>query len=446
MTKINLKFAAVLAVPAGIALAISAAVIGTQAQGGGAPRFKYDPDWPKPLPNKWKMGGVTGLAVDKDDNVWVLNRPNDLVSIEVHAEQDPPLADCCAHAPAMIHFDKTGNVIGSFDAPQGHGMAVDKQGFVYIGQNTVRKYDPKTGKMLAAIPHIPETANGQPFDDNPRIGWVKGQGAAGPVAGFITVGGGDGARGGRGGRGGGRGGGDGAATQAQLQQTAFIAKYPPTTPMIVGGIEEIRTDDAVNEIYVADNAFGGRVMVFSLDKFEFKRGWGAYGHKLSEISTKPEDHAYTPNGPMAKEFVGHLTFNFSNDGLVYAADRTGNRIHVTDKQGNFKQEIKLAEYTGVGGSTGGVMFSNDKDQKLLYISDLTNNHIWFLDRKTGKIVGTLGQMGESGGSFFGVHMEATDSKGNLYTGEVFAGERVQRFVPADSPRGKLLEQLARTAP
>jgi hypothetical protein len=438
MRKVAPRILAVLALLAGIGFMLSYAGNGALAQ--SLPSFKYDPTWPKPLPNKWKMGGVTGLAVDKDDNIWVLNRPNDLVSIEVHAEQNPPLADCCVHAPAMIHFDMAGNVIGSFDAPQGHGMAVDKQGFIYIGQNTVRKYDPKTGKMLAAIPHIPETANGQPFDDNPRIGWVKGQGSAGPVAGFIAVG-----EGGRGGRGG-RGGGDGAATQAQLQQTAFIAKYPPTTPMIVGGIEEIRTDDAVNEIYVADNAFGGRVMVFSLDKFEFKRGWGAYGHKLSEISTRPEDHAYTPNGPMAKEFVGHLTFNFSNDGLVYAADRTGNRIHVTDKQGNFKQEFKLAEGTGVGGSAGGVMFSNDKDQKLLYISDLTNNHIWFLDRKTGKVVGTLGQQGESGGSFFGVHMEATDSKGNLYTGEVFAGERVQRFVPSDSPRGKLLEQLSRMQP
>ncbi len=103
----------------------------------------------------------------------------------------------------MIHFDKAGNVIESFDAPQGHGMAVDKQGFIYIGQNTVRKYDPKTGKLLAAIPHIPETANGQPFDNNPKIGWVKGQGAAGPVAGFITVPTAEGGRGGRGGRGGG---------------------------------------------------------------------------------------------------------------------------------------------------------------------------------------------------------------------------------------------------
>ena len=25
-----------------------------------APKFNVDPTWPKPLPNKWKMGGVTG--------------------------------------------------------------------------------------------------------------------------------------------------------------------------------------------------------------------------------------------------------------------------------------------------------------------------------------------------------------------------------------------------
>src|SRR5213076_3008974 len=122
--KVNPKIGVVLALRGGVVFLISYAGDGVQAQ--TAPRYKYDPDWPKPLPNKWKMGGVTGLAVDKDDNVWVLNRPNDLVSIEVHAEQEPPLADCCAHAPAMIHFDKAGNVIESFDAPQGHGMAVDK--------------------------------------------------------------------------------------------------------------------------------------------------------------------------------------------------------------------------------------------------------------------------------------------------------------------------------
>jgi hypothetical protein len=395
-----------------------------EGQGQAAPKYKFDPDWPKPLPNKWKLGGVTGLAVDKDDNVWVLNRPNDLTSIELEAELNPPIADCCVHPPAMIHFDKQGNMIGSFDAPQGHGMDVDSKGFIYIGQNTTRKYDPKTGKIVAEVPHVPETPQGEPFVAPTLPVRVPGQGSAGPVAGFIAV------PGAGGGRGGGRGGNQAdAAARAAAQQAAFRKKYPPTTPMIVGGIEEIRIDEPANEIYMADNYLGGRVMVFSLDTFAFKRGWGAYGHKLSEITTDDKDREYKPGGPMPKEFRGHLTLNFSNDGLVYAADRNANRIHVTDKQGNFKKEIKIAEYTGVGGSTGGVGFSPDKAQRFLFISDLTNNHIWFLNRDDGKILGTLGSMGDNGGQFFGLHMIAVDSRGNIYTGEVFSGQRVQRFVP-----------------
>jgi sugar lactone lactonase YvrE len=390
------------------------------------PQFTVDATWPKPYPNKWKIGGVTGLAVDSEDHVWVYNRPNDLTSLELEAERTPPIADCCVRPPSMIRIAghdgptyKDGEVIEYFDAPQGHGMAVDAKGFLYLGQNTVRKYD-KTGKMLQEVPHIPENNDGTPFTMPLIPKRVPGLGGPGPVASFIANLDAD-LKQGRGNAN------EQANTVAQLRNAAFIAKYPPTTPMIIGGIEEIRTDDAANEIYIADNSFGGRVMVFSLDTFEFKRGWGAYGHKLNEISTRPEDHAYTPGGPPAKEFVGHLTFNFSKDGLVYAADRAGNRIHVTDKQGNFKQEIMMAETTGVGGSTGGVMFSNDPEQKFLYISDLTNNKVWFLDRATGEVKGTLGQMGENAGSFFGLHMEATDSKGNLYTGEVFYGERVQRF-------------------
>jgi DNA-binding beta-propeller fold protein YncE len=389
------------------------------AQAQTAPKFKFDPDWPKPLPNKWKLGGVTGLAVDKDDNVWVLNRPNDLTDIELHAELNPPLADCCVHPPAMIHFDKQGNVIGYFDAPQGHGMAVDSKGFVYIGQNTVRKYDPKTGKVVAAVPRAPETETGGAAGAaEPALPQrIPGRGSQGPVAGFLTPPGG-------------RGQPNPAAQAKQAASTAaFRAKYPPTTPMIVGQIEEIRLDEAARELYAADSYLGGRVMVFDLDTFQFKRGWGAYGHALSEISTNDADRAYTPGGPMPKEFRGHLTINISNDGLVYAADRNANRIHVTTKQGKFLKEFILAPYTGVGGSAGGVMFSPDKQQRLLYVSDLTNNHVWFLNREDGRVIGQMGSMGENGGQFFGLHMIAVDSKGVLYTGEVFQGERVQRFLP-----------------
>jgi hypothetical protein len=384
-----------------------------------APKFKFDPDWPKPLPNKWKLGGVTGLAVDKDDNVWVLDRPNDLTDIELEAEIG--VADCCVRPPSMIHFDKQGNVIGSFDAPQGHGMAVDRQGFVYIGQDTVRKYDPRTGKIVAEVPRTPERppAGG----GNTEAGGaapanrVPGRGGRGPVAGFLTPAGG-------------RGEPDpGVQAAREKEIAAFRAKYPPTTPMIVQGIEEIRLDEGARELYAADSYLGGRIMVFDLDTFKFKRGWGAYGHTLAEITTNDADRAYTPGGPEPKEFRGHLTLNISNDGLVYAADRNANRIHVSTKEGKFLKEFIVAPKTGVGGSTGGVMFSPDKQQRLLYISDLTNNHIWFLNRDDGKIIGQMGSMGENGGQFFGLHMIAVDSKGIIYTGEVFQGERVQRFIP-----------------
>ncbi len=390
-----------------------------------APKYKFDPDWPKPLPNKWKMGGVTGLAVDKDDNVWVLDRPNDLRSMELKAEIGT--ADCCARPPSMIHIDKDGNVIGSIDPPQGHGMAVDAKGFLYLGNavhglNSVHKYDPKTGALLATIPRAPETQAGAPAgDDAGDAPHVPGVGGPGPVGTFPA------AAGGRGG-GGGRGrGGDAPAGPALVAPADFLAKYPPTTPMIVGQIEEVRIDDAAHELYCSDAYLGGRVMVFDLDTFKFKRGWGAYGHKLTEISTLAADRDYTPGGPEPKEFKGHLTLNFSNDGLVYAADRAANRIIVTKKDGTYVKEIVVAPKTA-GGSAGGVMFSPDKEQKFLYVSDINNNSVWFLNRMDGALLGRLGSMGENGGQFFGLHMEATDSKGNLYTGEVFNGERVQRFL------------------
>jgi DNA-binding beta-propeller fold protein YncE len=411
--KVNPKFGVIIAPLVGVAFVVSVTGIGVLAQ--SVPRYHFDPGWPNQLPDKWKIGGITGLAVDKNDDVWVLNRPNDLTDIELHAELTPPAADCCVHPPSMIHIDKNGNVIGSFDAPQGHGMDVDSQGFVYIGQDTVRKYDPKTGKVVGEVPRVPERENpGGGRGDAPR---VPGRGSAGPVAGFLTP---------PGGRGRGNAGEGAARSEAAL---AFRAKYPASTPMIVGQIEEIRLDEANRELYAADSYLGGRVMVFDLETLAFKRGWGAYGHKLSEITTNDADRAYTPGGPMPKEFRGHLTLNFSNDGLVYAADRNANRIHVTTKDGKFLKEFIVAPQTGEGGSTGGVAFSPDKQQRLLFISDLTNNHIWFLNREDGKVLGQMGSMGENGGQWYGLHMIALDSKGVIYTGEVFAGERVQRFLP-----------------
>ena len=91
----KLKFA----IPVGLCLALFVAL---GAQAPSAPRYLFDPGWPKPLPNNWKLGGVTGLAVVPGaDTVWAYNRPNDLTNIELQAELTPPIADCCTRPPSM---------------------------------------------------------------------------------------------------------------------------------------------------------------------------------------------------------------------------------------------------------------------------------------------------------------------------------------------------------
>src|SRR5579864_8341181 len=63
---------------------------------GGLPRFERDPAWPK-VPAKWKVGSVSAVAIDDQDNVWILQRPKTL----------PPAFRAMA-APPVLEFDNAG--------------------------------------------------------------------------------------------------------------------------------------------------------------------------------------------------------------------------------------------------------------------------------------------------------------------------------------------------
>jgi hypothetical protein len=52
-------------------------------------------------------------------------------------------------------------------------------------------------------------------------------------------------------------------------------------------------------------------------------------------------------------------------------------------------------------------------------------------RKDGAVVGTYGRPGRNAGEFHWVHVAKFDSRGNLYTGEVDTGKRLQKWVPAE---------------
>ena len=57
---------------------LSAAVVLTTAQRVQVPIFEYDPTFPKPLPENWAIGAIGGMAVDRQDHLYVAQRPSSL--------------------------------------------------------------------------------------------------------------------------------------------------------------------------------------------------------------------------------------------------------------------------------------------------------------------------------------------------------------------------------
>ena len=114
-----------------------------RAGDGLAPRFQVDPFWPKPLPNRWILGQVAGVAVDAQDHVWIVQRPKSLTEDERGATLSPPRSLCCAPAPPVMEFDAEGNLLQAWGGPgpgfdwpaNEHGIYVDPQGNVWLAGN-----------------------------------------------------------------------------------------------------------------------------------------------------------------------------------------------------------------------------------------------------------------------------------------------------------------------
>ena len=347
----------------------------------GAASYGVDPFWPKPLPNNWIVGQVSGLAVDARDHIWIIHRPSSLTPEEAAAAQKPPTAMCCVPAPPVIEFDPEGNVVQAWGgAGPGydwfeleHGIHVDPEGNVWVGgngdrDNHVVKFS-RDGKFLLQI-----------------------------------------------GKSGQRGG-----------------SNDPTT---LGGPAAVEVDAAANEVYIADGYKNKRVVVFDATTGAYKRHWGAYGETPVDSPLIPPNEQtlnkepYDPATPASRQFRGPVhAVAVSTDGLVYVTDRMGNRVQVFRKDGGFVAEVLIRPETRSLGTAWDVALSRDPDQKWLAVSDGSNHVVWLLDRRTLKIAVTFGSGGRNAGQFGWVHNLDIDSKGNVYTAEVETGKRVQKFTP-----------------
>jgi len=356
------------------------------AASDAVPRYKVDPYWPQELPNNWIMGQVAGVSVDGQDHIWVLQRPRSSTKDELGASQTPPRNDCCVTTPSVLEFDTAGKVIRSWggpgfvpDWPSGeHAILVDKEGNVWISgsgvdDRQVLKFTPEGKQLLEIGRKSKERKNNQ---DTTMLGRVAG----------------------------------------------------------------IDVDDAAHEVYLADGYLNNRIVVFDSNTGAYKRGWGAYGIALSEVTNTIEGiegdvpaagsiAPYAPGDPPDKQFRSPVhCVRLSADGLVYVCDRHNNRVQVFTKQGKFLSEFFLRTNTLGNGSTWTLTFSRDLQQKYLFVVDGENNRIAIVRRSDGVEVGSFGHSGRSAGQFHWVHQIGIDSKGNLYTGEVDTGKRVQKFI------------------
>ena len=374
-----------------------------RARAQAAPKLEVDPFWPKPLPNHWILGSVTGVAVDARDHVFVVHRGADsLGNNEKGGILNPPTG-CCVPAPQVLEFDPTGKLVSHWGGPgEGYewpqspgGIAVDQKGNIWI------------------------TAAGAP--ERPRPAGAPG--AARPGA--------------------------GGAQATPRPQDAHVLKFSKAGKFLLqigkaGKVEnndsksglnrpaDIAVDSAANEVYVADGYGNRRVVVFDSETGAYKRHWGAYGEKPSDAA--PE--AYNPSAPAAKQFRSVTGIALSKDGMVYVCDRQSNRVQVFQKDGKFVKEAVVNKATLGDGAAWGVAVSSDPQQRYLFVADGQDKKVLILSRDTLNVIGSFGDGGRMSGQFYAVGSVAVDSKGNVYTGENLEGKRVQKFRAATAGRNR----------
>ena len=421
------------------------------AAGTEAPGFMVDPSWPKPLPNNWTIGQIGGLSIDSEDNIWVYHRGRTVAQSSAYASgivgtdaeglpvnglgHSRQLADriagCCEIAPAVLKFDPAGNLLASWGGPQDpgfleircreedgciwpgteHGIYVDHNNFVYLSGNG------------------PASSG--------RFPWEATHGADSHILKFSAEG-------------------------EFIFQIGFAGVDTADSENIDGGpngtpqpfrVADMMVDSETNQMYVADGYGNSRVLVLDAATGLHIRHFGAYGQNpVADPSNVPSDPYYA--GAWVEDYnSGNTKPNFfrsplhctelSKDGLLYACDRGNNRIQVFDVQTagrgqcanpdgetglcGFIADIPVAPYTA-GGTVVSVAFSSDAEQSCIYAGDLTNGTFYIINRENHTELDRIGRAGRQAGEFHWLHILATDSEGNIYTGEVDTNPRIQKFI------------------
>jgi len=412
------KASAILAGLCGIAAYAAASighaqvVTGQAVDGNGAPQYRVDPFWPKPLPNRWSMQQVVGIHVDHTEHIWFLNRGRAALPIELAGEGGPGAALCCVRGPEVIELDQDGTVVNAWGGPGYHPLwpvmlqtvIADTKGFVWIAgeaaQDSILKFT-RDGKFVWDFGRRPPKQGGAADERTNET------------------------------------------PENNQALDAFVNKG------------RFQLDEVANELYIIDQK---RVTVFDASTGAFKRGWGGHGMPLKEIPNTPIAGYKWAGAPPPEErnFVPALHFiEISKDRRVYVGERGQNRIQVFTTEGKWLQDIHVSASSpaqrgecgglNAGGATApvslgtfyrsicGTMYkmviSKDPQQKYLFVADAHNDVVWTVERASGKTLGYFGGNGRLAGQLHFPNAIGADMRGNVYVGEVDNGKRIQKFAP-----------------
>lgn len=135
-----------------------------------APKYEVDLSWPKPLPDRWVLGGLGGVCVDGQDHVLILNR-QDVLEGDLNA----------GHlAPPLIELDGAGNVVHSWgDAhlleSRLHSCHFDRDNNVWVASapsGMIQKYSHDGSTLLlqigtkGVVDSSDGTVKGKPLNSN----------------------------------------------------------------------------------------------------------------------------------------------------------------------------------------------------------------------------------------------------------------------------------------
>jgi hypothetical protein len=421
---------------------------------GNAPGFVLDPAWPKPLPHHWMVGDIGGIFVDRHDHIWVYHRPRSLGSTDSgmqgvagkNAKGNPisalgfprpygQLAGCCTPAPSVLEFDKAGNLLQAWGGPadpgflenkckeaagcfwpaREHGIYVDHNDFVYIA------------------------GNGQARNFHGQNAWAPNFGNDSQILKFKMDG-------------------------TFVLQIGTAGAKGPNSNDTNGGVNgtpepywpaDMTVDPKTNLMYVADGYGNRRVLIVDAATGKYVGHFGAYGQNpvvgengggggddIGEgTSAWPIDFKKGNMKPQFFRSPVHCA-KLAIDGLLYVCDRGNNRVQIfkasevgkvcSNPEGEagkcgFVGEIHVAPQTAAG-TSGTVNFSTDPKQSCLYITDLTNDTIYVINRQNLQELSRVGSGGRQAGEFHWPHVVATDGEGNVYVGEVDGAGRVQKYL------------------